>query len=58
MSQSPSLRRGNKKWEAYKIKKFKITNPKKYPGSITTASTDKINITSTNPYTTNITATN
>lgn len=35
-----------------------VPNPKKYPGSITTASTDKINITSTNPYTTNIKATN
>jgi len=35
-----------------------VPNPKKYPGSITTASTDKINVTSTNPYTTNITATN
>jgi hypothetical protein len=35
-----------------------VPNPKKYPGSITTASTDKINITSTNPYSTNITATN
>ena len=35
-----------------------VPNPKKYPGSITTATTDKINITSTNPYSTNITATN
>ena len=35
-----------------------VPNPKKYPGSITTASTDKINITSTNPYSTNIKATN
>jgi len=35
-----------------------VPNPKKYGGSVTTASTDKINITSTNPYTTNITATN
>ena len=35
-----------------------VPNPKKYPGSITTASTDKINITTTNPYSTNITATN
>ena len=35
-----------------------VPNPKKYPSSITTASTDKINITSTNPYSTNITATN
>ena len=35
-----------------------VPNPKKYPGSITTTSTDKINITTTNPYSTNITATN
>jgi hypothetical protein len=32
-----------------------VPNPKKYPGSLTTSSTDKINITTTNPYSTNIT---
>ena len=37
-----------------------VPNPKKYlyPGSLTTASTDQINITSTNSYTTNIKASN
>ena len=37
-----------------------VPNPKKYlyPGGVTTSGTDKINITSTNPYSTTITATN